>query len=341
MKIWGRALIATFAIAAGAVACSTDDLVDDVDVPLGIDDGASDGAQKSAKVDGSSEAKLTLEETGASLTVPKGALDREVTITVARPADEKAVELVKTLKSVKAVASAPYVLTPHGTKFKSAVSLELPVTKHLDRELAVAWLEDENDKEWKVLSEAKVVDGKVRVELKHFSVIVIFDVATAGLDASVPVDVEDDAGEDVEPLLDAGTAPGADAAVDDPRDSEDAQVPVEPPDGAAPVDDEAGSSTSSDASVGRDSGKYEYDAGYYYPDASSATDAASYDPDAYPPYEYDAGDYYDGGYYDPDAYLPQYPDAYVPYEPDAYAPPEYDDAGNPIDAGDEPDVILS
>jgi hypothetical protein len=303
-------LIATFLLAAGVVACSTDDLTD-TDVPPGFDDGASDGTEESVKVDGSAEAKLTL-VTGATLTVPKGAVDHDLTITVARPSDEKSVALVKTLKSANAVASAPYVLTPHGTMFKSAVSLEVPVSKEVRGELLVAWLENEQDKNWKVLSTAKAVNGMVTVELKHFSVIVILDKEEADIDASV-LDGED-AG--VAPLVDAGTMNALDGAVPSGRDA----GWLEQEDASAPVDDDAGDTNepgvgnANDASAPRDdAGKYD-DAGYY-PDAAMATDAASGGADASVPPDYDAS-YPDGSVPRADGSVPR-TDGAVPKDEDA------------------------
>jgi hypothetical protein len=310
-------------LTAGLVACSTDDLID-ADGTLDIDDGASEGVAKSLKVDGSSEQTLTL-ETGASLTVPKGAVDRELTIKVERPSDDKALDLVKTLKTDKAVASAPYVLTPHGTQFKNTVTLELPVTKHEGRELAVAWLEDENDKEWKLLSEARVENDKVKVELGHFSVIVVLDVQMAGLDASVPASAADaatgapdagaarDAGDDT--IKDAGDDPGtrADAGT---GGAQDAGSTSQPPDAMQPIEVDAGSKYD-DAGAYRDSGS----------SGSGSGDAGTMAPDAYVDYDAYVPDY--------DAYVPPY-DAGVPdydaYVPDAYVPP--------YDAGEEPDAMI-
>jgi hypothetical protein len=284
LKIWSRALAAGALIAAGMFACSPADLIDIV-VPLDIDDGASEGAAASVKVDGSAEKTLSL-GTGATLTVPKGAVDRELTLKVERPADEKAIALVKTLKSIKSVASAPYVLTPHGTEFKSAVTLELPVAKHQDRALAVAWLEDENDKEWKLLEGAKLDDtGKVKVELKHFSVVIVLDAARAGFDASVP-------GEDAGETEDAGEPEDAGETVDagepedagDPADSGSTSGPVDggqdaavtvPDDAAAPIDNDAGAAQ--DAGV---DASQSFDAS---DDSSTSTDAEIQDPDAFVP----------------------------------------------------------
>lgn len=310
MKLWRVALMATALFAAGLVACSTDDLID-ADGVLDIDDGASDGLEKSIRVDGSSEKTLEL-ETGATLTVPKGAVDRELTIKVERPSDDKALDLVSTLKSEKAVASAPYVLRPHGTQFKNAVTLEIPVQKHEGRELAVAWLEDENDKEWKVLAQAQVQDGKVKVELQHFSVIMVLEPVAAGLDASVPASAADagadapDAERDPIDDKDSGDAPGSRADAGVANGGADAST-NQPQDAAQPIEVDA---------MPRDP-KYE-DASIPY-DAGTATST------------------------DADIYLP---DAYIDY--DAYVPPPYDaGAGTdaiipPVlqDAGEEPDAII-
>ena len=105
---------------------------------LGIDDGASRGVSKSAEVSTNKGAHIAL-STGAALDVPIGAVDKDVKLTMERPADEKAVELVERFKKDQdRIVSAPYVLTPHGTKFKEDVSVTLPVSKTGDRELSVA-----------------------------------------------------------------------------------------------------------------------------------------------------------------------------------------------------------
>src|SRR5688500_2870413 len=126
------------------MACSPSDFVDYDDV-LGIDDGAGDGDSQLVKVDGNSEARLSV-KTGATLTIPKGAVDRNLEIGLERPDDDKALDFVKALPVIKAAASAPYILTPHGTRFKEPVTLELPVVeKQQGRELVAAYLEDEED----------------------------------------------------------------------------------------------------------------------------------------------------------------------------------------------------
>src|SRR5688572_2031593 len=114
------------------MACSPSDFVDYDDL-LGVDDGAGDGDKDILKVDGTAEARLSV-KTGATLTIPKGAVDRNLEIGLERPDDDKAIDFVKALPEIKSAASAPYILTPHGTKFAQPVTLELPVTeKQQDR----------------------------------------------------------------------------------------------------------------------------------------------------------------------------------------------------------------
>jgi hypothetical protein len=335
LRIWSRALIAALVITAGVVACSSDEPGGGGE-QLGIEDGAGAGVAKTFKVDGSVQKTLTL-DTGASLTVPKGALDREVTIGVERPSDEKAVELVKSLKSVKSVASAPYVLTPHGTKFNSAVTLALPISKNADRKLVVGWLEDEEDTDWKVLADAKVESGVVKVNLTHFSVVVVLDAEEAGLDTSTLADggSSDASAADAGVTRDAAIdAPDADKPVDPQGTSDagssstDAEIKL-PPDANA---DDAGvssdASTSTDASITLDAG-VDDDAFVPLPDAAIDDDAFV------PPRDASVDD---------DAFVPP-PDAGV--DDDASLPADsgpvdaaQDSETGPADAADEADVIF-
>src|SRR5688572_6866466 len=114
---------------------------------LGVDDGASKGAAITREVTGEKSERLEL-STGAALQLPKGALEKATTIGMERPADGKALDLVQRFKTDQdRIASAPYVLTPHGTKFQEEVTVTLPLAKSGSREVSVAWLENENDKE--------------------------------------------------------------------------------------------------------------------------------------------------------------------------------------------------
>jgi hypothetical protein len=229
---------AALAVALTVVACSLDDIAGKY-IDIGIDDGASDGAKESLKVDGSQEQRLEL-ETGATLTLPKGAVDHDVTIGVERPSDTKAIEFVETLKTVKAVASAPYVLTPHGTEFAKDIKLEIPVVNNKGKNLVAAYLKDENDREWKYLDTPTVENDVATVTLKHFSVIVLLDRERAGFEIEEPADAPD-AGA----ARDAGSARDASTSEEDAGAELDAGTDTDP--GA---DRDAGKNEAPDASAG-------------------------------------------------------------------------------------------
>jgi hypothetical protein len=184
---------------------------------LGVDDGAAQGLQTSKVVDGSKDERLTL-DTGAIVDVPAGAVTKNVKISVERPADSKALKLVENFKTPGRIVSAPYVLTPHGTTFKEDVKVTLPIGKDSNKALSVAWLSDEDDKQWKLLGAPKANNGdKATITLKHFSVLILVegDEDLAPMEDE-PGDVDAgasdfDAGVDQPP--DAGGAPASDAAV--------------------------------------------------------------------------------------------------------------------------------
>lgn len=305
-RVWFAALLGTL------VACSVDDLLDDLHIPGVIDDGAALGTEKSLQTDGSTEERVTL-KTGASLTVPKGAVDHSVTLSMKRPNDKDAVVLVKSLRSVDDLVSAPYVLTPHGTKFKKPVSIELPVNKQNHGELVVGWLEDESDTHWKKLGTPTIADGKAKIEVDHFSVLVLLEADAAGLtdDAAdggevVDAGAAEDAGAQAVPDADAtgaadagSTSTSADAGA---AAEADAGISAFPDAGSTGADTDAGGAAMNDAATD--------DAGFY--DAATAPDAATddagiSDPDASAGTGADAGS--DAGYadagvdasYDPDA----------------------------------------
>lgn len=166
-------------VLALVAACSIDDFVEYGGV-IGVDDGASEGVAQALKIDGSREARIELKTRGA-VTLPKGALSETVEIGIERPADEDAIKLVKPLKDYLAIVSAPYVLTPHGTKFKAPVTVEIPITKQTDKKLVVGWLENESDKSWKRLGEPTVRDGVAKIAVDHFSVLILLEEERANL----------------------------------------------------------------------------------------------------------------------------------------------------------------
>lgn len=142
---------------------------------LGIDDGASVGEVRSglAKPDKELSIKLT---TGAELKIPVGAVTEEMQVTVKRPPDDEALGLMR--KTPLDPVSAPYVFTPHGAAFKKPAEVILPIGKKPSKEanLRVAWLEEESDKEWKVLKKPVVEGSKARFHIDHFSVLMLVEV---------------------------------------------------------------------------------------------------------------------------------------------------------------------
>jgi hypothetical protein len=142
---------------------------------LGIDDGASAGESISALATPAAGATLEL-ETGATLSVPAGALEKELELSMKRPEDKEALALIKSVSKSDKVASAPYVLTPHGAQFKKSVEITLPLGKGRDQsKIAVAWLEDEQDTSWELLGTPKIVGDKAKIALDHFSVLVLLE----------------------------------------------------------------------------------------------------------------------------------------------------------------------
>jgi hypothetical protein len=170
--------IALFAITMAA-ACSIDDFVEYGGV-IGVDDGASEGVAGSLQVDGAHTAHLEL-KTGAALDVPKGAVEEQMELSMERPSDQDAIPLVKPLKDYQAIVSLPYVLTPHGTKFRQPVTIGIPITKQTDKKLVMAWIEDESDKKWKKLGDPIVKDGVASLAIDHFSVVILLEEDRANL----------------------------------------------------------------------------------------------------------------------------------------------------------------
>jgi hypothetical protein len=186
---------ATLAALLAIVACGDSEPGGDVlaGAPLGIDDGASRGEARVvlARADRSATIELS---TGARVFVPAGAVTRAMMLRIERPADSEALGLVASIGKQRKLASAPYIVTPHGTVFEKDIALTLPVANAAaGKRVQVAWLENEHDKNWKVLGPAMAAaDKKVVVPIKHFSVLVLLeeDTSVSELDAGsdVPVD---------------------------------------------------------------------------------------------------------------------------------------------------------
>lgn len=141
---------------------------------LGIDDGASQGQATSALVT-EKGAVMTL-KTGAHVQVPDGAVKGQVTLGIERPDDKRALALVKSLPAGEKVASAPYIVTPHGTQFEKDVEVILPVAAGRDaQKIKVMWLSDEKDTVWKEHERPIVVSDKATFSVKHFSVLLLVE----------------------------------------------------------------------------------------------------------------------------------------------------------------------
>lgn len=142
---------------------------------LGIADGASGGDSQALSVTPEAGGMLQL-KTGARLKIPAGAVDQPLEVTFKRPPDSEALSLVKSVEARQKIASAPYVVTPHGKEFNLEVEVVLPVEKGRDpKNIKVAWLEDEKDTNWKVIATPEIADGKATFRVTHFSVFVLLE----------------------------------------------------------------------------------------------------------------------------------------------------------------------
>jgi hypothetical protein len=233
---------------------------------LGIDDGASAGLSKSANASADKGVRIAL-ETGALVEIPAGAVTKDVRVSMERPADGKALDLVNRLpKAADRIASAPYVLTPHGTKFLSDVTIKLPLSKKDATAVSVAWLEDEDDSDWKVLASAEIEGDKAAVKLKHFSVLLLIEDASdlPRLDAG-GVSTDEDGGES------AGDAGDEARDATPPDQDEDAEIGVELDAGTDELD---ASAAEPDARAALDAGDDPLDAATRA-DAQPAADASA------------------------------------------------------------------
>lgn len=152
-----------------------DDKVAESLLELGIDDGASEGASASARVTVDKETTLNL-KTGAEVKIAAGSVTKEVLVTIERPADEKALEFVKSMDKKQKLGSAPYVITPHKQAFTKQVEVTLPVSAQVNTEkVQVVYLADEKDRDWKVIGKPEVSAGKAKIKVDHFSVLMLVE----------------------------------------------------------------------------------------------------------------------------------------------------------------------
>jgi hypothetical protein len=198
---------------------------------LGIDDGASAGETATALVKAGVPATIML-KTGARLAIPEGAVDDDVEVVMKRPPDRDALPLLKKVHDDYRVASAPYVVTPHGKSFNKDLELSLPIAKgERSGGIAVARLTDEKDKNWEIEGMAKVSGDTAKISIRHFSVYVLVEpVGADGLDAGAeddaaePLDGSD--GESFDASEDATSADASDAP--DEKDAAGSAPDAEP-----------------------------------------------------------------------------------------------------------------
>lgn len=156
------------------IACGDDGAKGESLAALGIDDGASRGESTDALVDASSAVTLQL-KTGARLAITEGSTTKQLRVELKRPADREALPLLKHVEPGYKVASAPYVVTPHGATFDKDLELTLPIAKGNTDRLVVAVLDDEKDTTWEVRARPKVSGNTAKLPLRHFSVYVLLE----------------------------------------------------------------------------------------------------------------------------------------------------------------------
>ena len=185
-KVFSNTLVAfVLATMAAGAGCSDEPSQVSSLAELGVEDGASAGVSASALVTRDRDAVLEL-STGARVTVPKGAVPRDVTLGIERPKDEVALAMLTTVDKGKRIASAPYVVTPHGTPFDTEVEVTLPVSKERNQaRLKVMWLKDEADQVWKELGKPDITNGRATIKVLHFSVLVLVEEDAAGTGVDV------------------------------------------------------------------------------------------------------------------------------------------------------------
>jgi hypothetical protein len=105
------------------------------------------------------------ETSGASITVPAGAIDVDTTFRVA--ADSTG---APPIPAQLTPAGSTYVITPHGGNFLQPVEVSIPlpnVTLLGTQEFKLAKAEPNG--EWQILDDSRVVDGKLRATVRSFS----------------------------------------------------------------------------------------------------------------------------------------------------------------------------
>lgn len=132
------------------------------------DDAQSDDPSSVTKVVGPAGGELVLPD-GAGVTIPEGALDEEIEITVARLSDSEAGALAELLPNGLTLVSDLYAFTPHGQEFLLPVEIRVPYDSSSDA-LAMQSLDDETDTSWGEDKGAAFADDVATLETEHFSI---------------------------------------------------------------------------------------------------------------------------------------------------------------------------
>jgi hypothetical protein len=119
---------------------------------------------------------------GASVNIPKGALDEDTDITVSRLSEDDAEALIDLLPAGLSPASAIYAFTPHGLKFNVAVGITLPF-ESASKTLSAQRLDDEDDETWAAQAGAEFDKSEATFETMTFSLYLVASGTATARDA--------------------------------------------------------------------------------------------------------------------------------------------------------------
>jgi hypothetical protein len=113
---------------------------------------------------------------GASLVIPPGALESDVTLGMAVVADLEAAGYAAPPAFIDGPPAVAVALTPHGTIFRTPVTLSLPYSVPAT-DLVIARLDDAEDTTWDAVGPVAVRDGLASVAISTFSTYALATVA--------------------------------------------------------------------------------------------------------------------------------------------------------------------
>lgn len=150
-------------IASALAGCGDDSKSADVADAMVVDaQAATDATQSVTETVGSSGGTVE-SPSGVSVSIPSGALDNDVDMTVEPvPSDE----ISASLPSDTQLAGTTHRFAPHGTTFLSPVTISLPYTGSAN---TVLRLDDDNDTTWEEVLGASFASGVATFETSSFS----------------------------------------------------------------------------------------------------------------------------------------------------------------------------